>query len=1208
MKWLHLMIIVLVSVVTLSATTINVPADAATIQAGIDATVDGDSVLVSNGTYIENLNFNGKNIVVYSEGGADLTTIDGGGLGSVVTFMSQEESAVLDGFTITNGRGILNDDNHFIGGGILCRYESTPTLRNLIVEGNFCTGDTSMGGGIMCSYLSDALIEDVIIRDNAADYGGGFVAYESSPTLQRVEIYENRGRTTGGGVALWDSSAYLKDVFIHHNEAEYLGAGLWVHDDATPVLNKVTIADNSCTSSIPTYRGGGGIELSDGASLKLVNSILWGNSPNQVEFYSRTGYADSRLDVDYSDIQSGELGIDRNGAGTLFYGSNNIMDNPLFEENYALSFSSPCIDAGTAQWIVDGVTVIDMVESDYCGPAPDMGACEMPLPPVTYYVPGDFSTIQAAIDGAVNSDIIMVEMGTYVENINYNGKSLTIKSMRGPELTTIDGNQSGSVVLFLSQEDENAVLDGFTITNGTGWDNGDEFVGGGIACRSSSSPTIKNLIVTGNSAFGGQDPAGGGITIAWDSNPSLENIEICYNESVWGGGLAIAYNSDPTLKNVEIYENYGSTTGGGVYIGVNAAPYFEDVYVHNNRATYYGGGFFLHDNVTPTFNKVTVRANRGSSGGGGLITNHGSKANIVNSIFYSNIPDQILFNNDIQYLPDTVSIAYSNIQNGLAGINVGQGLVNWLDGNISTDPLFIGASDELQASSPCVDTGIDYFVSEGVTLIDMAADEYVGVAPDMGAYESPEPSILNVPGDFASIQLAIEAAIDADTVLVAEGIYTENINFIGKNIVVKSVSGPELTTIDGGQNGSTVLMMSGEDESAILDGFTLTNGTGWSDGSVNLGGGICVRYSASPLLRNLIITENTATEANANDPSGGGISIGMGSNPILEDVIISNNESAWGGGISIGGSRSTPILRNVRLTGNYASITGGAGYIGDSSDPIFQSVTIDHNRARYYGGGIFVHEESKPLFNQVTFANNVGPSGGGGMIINDGSAPIVLNCIFWANLPDEIVLNEDNSYAPSTVTVDYSCVMNGLLGCDPGDGVITWGTHNISDNPGFVPESVYVLSDTSACIDAGTAYFAMDGETIIDMAEAEYLGDAPDLGSHESPYLTSIGDDLTLPQEFYLHQNFPNPFNPSTTIRFDLPYSGWVSLTIFDVRGREVSTLIDSDLNGGFHSLQWKAQDRGGAPLAAGIYLYEIRVVTEQGSEFRSIKKFSLLK
>ncbi len=185
-----------------------------TIQGQIDAAVEGAIVLIYPGTYVENINFNGKNITVRSTNGPGVTIIDGNASGSTVTFDSGETSAVLNGFTIINGSGTLNEDGHYVGGGIACRFNSTPKLMNLIIEGNNAVGDSATGGGIICSFGSDALIQDVIIRNNEADYAGGFCAYEASPTLQRVEVYDNHGRTTGGGLTFWTSESRVQEVQV----------------------------------------------------------------------------------------------------------------------------------------------------------------------------------------------------------------------------------------------------------------------------------------------------------------------------------------------------------------------------------------------------------------------------------------------------------------------------------------------------------------------------------------------------------------------------------------------------------------------------------------------------------------------------------------------------------------------------------------------------------------------------------------------------------------------------------------------------------------------------------------------------------------------------------------------------------------------------------------------------------------------------------
>jgi len=94
-----------------------------------------------------------------------------------------------------------------------------------------------------------------------------------------------------------------------------------------------------------------------------------------------------------------------------------------------------------------------------------------------------------------------------------------------------------------------------------------------------------------------------------------------------------------------------------------------------------------------------------------------------------------------------------------------------------------------------------------------------------------------------------------------------------------------------------------------------------------------------------------------------------------------------------------------------------------------------------------------------------------------------------------------------------------------------------------------------------------------------------------------------LPEIFTLHQNHPNPFNPVTTLRYDLPEDAMVNITIYDMMGRQVSTLVSSQQNAGYKSVRWNATNDKGAPVSAGLYLYTI-----QAGEFRQTKKMVLLK
>ena len=98
-------------------------------------------------------------------------------------------------------------------------------------------------------------------------------------------------------------------------------------------------------------------------------------------------------------------------------------------------------------------------------------------------------------------------------------------------------------------------------------------------------------------------------------------------------------------------------------------------------------------------------------------------------------------------------------------------------------------------------------------------------------------------------------------------------------------------------------------------------------------------------------------------------------------------------------------------------------------------------------------------------------------------------------------------------------------------------------------------------------------------------------------------DDEVIPEIFVLHQNYPNPFNPITSLRYDLPEDGLVNITIYDMMGRIVKTLVNGSQTAGYKSIRWNATNDRNEPVSAGLYLYTI-----QAGEFRQTKKMVLLK
>jgi hypothetical protein len=127
-------------------------------------------------------------------------------------------------------------------------------------------------------------------------------------------------------------------------------------------------------------------------------------------------------------------------------------------------------------------------------------------------------------------------------------------------------------------------------------------------------------------------------------------------------------------------------------------------------------------------------------------------------------------------------------------------------------------------------------------------------------------------------------------------------------------------------------------------------------------------------------------------------------------------------------------------------------------------------------------------------------------------------------------------------------------------------------------------------------------------------GNNPDLNSDEVDLIAQWIDegalevqlsiiDETLPIAYNLYNAYPNPFNPVTTLQYDLPEDAMVNITIYDMMGRIVSNLVSSQQNAGYKSIQWDATNNAGQPVSAGLYLYTIQV-----GKFKQTKKMVLLK
>jgi len=312
--------------------------DFRTIQDGIDASSNGDTVLVADGTYIgagnKCLDFGGKAITLRSKNGPSKCIIDGEGRGRGVYFhRGERRDSVLDGFTITgcDRSGILVEG-------------CDPLIDHCRIMGN--------------------TVEDPDSPDGAGVHVTGHGTWHASPLIRNCIIQFNSGARNGGGIYIYECSPIVLNCSISFNKAA-TGAGVGVYT-GNPILTNCTIAANSSSKS------GGGVHMDHywgkkGASVS--NSVVWGNSPNNVTVKRGS------VVVSYCDIGGG------------WAGDGNLDVDPLFvnaRSDLRLGRRSPCIDAGdndaseVASLDIDGrprildgdgdrEAIVDMGASEFAG-------------------------------------------------------------------------------------------------------------------------------------------------------------------------------------------------------------------------------------------------------------------------------------------------------------------------------------------------------------------------------------------------------------------------------------------------------------------------------------------------------------------------------------------------------------------------------------------------------------------------------------------------------------------------------------------------------------------------------------------------------------------------------------------------------------------------------------------------------------------------
>jgi hypothetical protein len=258
-----------------------------------------------------------------------------------------------------------------------------------------------------------------------------------------------------------------------------------------------------------------------------------------------------------------------------------------------------------------------------------------PVYSATLHVPGDHPTIQEAIDASSHGDTVLVDPGFYKENIDFNGKEIWVKSTGGSAVTTINGNQMGSVVTFKSGEGPGAILDGFNLRNGSGKSGYFMYYGGGIYCES-SSPTIRNNEFGNNSVGDWMSGGIGGAMYCINGAPLIENNFI-HNNHAYDGGGGIALYGTGIIRNNHIEDNHCGGSGGGIYCMDGPVEISNNKVMKNSSGDHSaGGGIYCSGDVLLEGNTVGENEAKGANGGdaGGILA--AGSVTLINNLLYGN--------------------------------------------------------------------------------------------------------------------------------------------------------------------------------------------------------------------------------------------------------------------------------------------------------------------------------------------------------------------------------------------------------------------------------------------------------------------------------------------------------------------------------------------------------------------------------------------
>ncbi|MCK4311183.1 MAG: right-handed parallel beta-helix repeat-containing protein [Candidatus Cloacimonetes bacterium] len=1038
--------------------------------------------------------------------------------------------------------------------------QDTTYISQTIIDGNnedcvvrFEDGEDSTA--VLCGFT----IQNGLGQEMNEEIGGGINCENSSPKIINNKIINNVG-DPGGGIGLKISDAIIEGNYIHNNHAESSwmtnrGGGIsCIASD--PIIRNNTISNNSLN-----WGNGGGIYCSNSNPL-IENCIITGNENNS--YLAGAGIHCLNSSPVIKDViiseNSGEL-----GGGLYLLNSDPILENVSINNNcgyqgggiYIEENSHPVFDTlnrcniygnnssnslGVDLYINSNL-ITDVIVDTFSV-----------LYPNNYYFYSE---------GSVNFDIlhcytVQIEDDVFVSSQGNNNNSGLSWNESFKTLTyaisRIRADSLHHYTIFLAD-------DTFSFST-----NGEQFpIYGlsyldiaGTSCETTildaeTENEILRFIDVTNSNISNCKLTNGfvGCTYLVNSEVNFDNMKITNNETYSNGGAIYAENSNSTINNCVIESNMTNHRGNVYFTDGNLE--ISNTCIFNNLSEK-GAGLFC-SNVNLELYNVLFYNNAASEMGGGIYLDN------CNSLFsnvsiHNNSSNQ--FGGGIYCVESTISFDEDNrcnlYDNEIDLRSYGKEIYaeQCETMNVFLDTFTVSNPSDYYAS-PLSIFNFDILNNTQGELIN--SDLYVSViGDDTNSGTSAEDPLLTLSCALSKIYAD---SLNQNTIHLSSGVFSYETT--GEIFPVEWCS---FVNLEGCDDGSTVLHSNVQDGVLVFHNVSdaIISNVSISNEYPEYAAGIVMQYS-SPVLKNISVS----------GISGYGIACSDFSNPIIYNAFLNNNIYGF-----------------------------GCSY---SSEPFVINSLIFDNSSR----GITSHYDSNPTIVNTTIVNNVYP-----IYIRDSNANFH-NCILFNDHIYEI-----DAFQNSSVTISYCDIEGGIDAVHVWVGsILFWLDGNIDEDPLFAGTGVhpFTLLESSPCIDTGTPETTGLNLPPWDLINNERIWDGDengiaviDMGAYEygaPPYIVGIEEPIITNSQALINYlgNYPNPFNPSTTIKFSIQNDLKVELSIFNIKGQKVTTLINEHMQKGKHSICWSGCDQNGNHVSSGIYFYKIKAGTQD-----SVKRMLLLK